>query len=527
MAYATLAKPEEHIPEDWRLTREEMVKLATDQEWRLNNLYKIKDRYGRVVTFKMNWAQRQLFKGMWFLNIILKARQLGMSTFIQLFMLDCCLFNETQSALIIAHGKKEAMDLFSNKIKFAYDNLPGQVRRLVRADNRSALELRFSNGSSISVSNSGRSGTFQMLHISEFGKICRKYPDKAREIVTGAFEAIHPGSMIFIESTAEGREGKFYDMTMEAKRLHDSRALLSKMDYKFWFLPWWQHPENVIDATNIIIFPYLNDYFDSLQAKLKITLTKGQKAWYAKKIATLGEDMKREHPSTPEEAFENIVEGAYWAKQVTLARQDGRIGKVPHQQGVAVDTYWDLGLNDTMACWFIQRVGASYHVIDYYENSGEGLEHYWKVLQEKSVNLGYSYGRHVWPHDGGHRHLGLDTRTVDAQALDLGWRVEILERGNIQEGIEAVRNMLSMCYFDEERTDSVQTGYAERTGGILALESYRKEWDERLGSWKRTPRHDWSSHGADAFRTFAMTARMVLQGRSTAYAKPVAKKRIV
>lgn len=497
---------------------EKLEKIKTklqDQEWRLNNLYYIKNKKGKKVLFKMNWAQRLLFKGMWYLNVILKARQLGMSTFIQIFMLDSCLFNSNMRTLVIAHGQKEAKEMFDDKIKFAYDNIEDvwNIRQSVTADTKNANELKFSNGSRISVGTSGRSGTFQIVHVSEFGKISKKYPERAREIVTGTFEAVEAGQMIFIESTAEGREGRFYDICMEAKKMSDGRTPLSPLDWKFWFLPWWKHPSNVLDPTNVVLFPPVKKYLEELELKLGIKFTRGQKAWYAKKMATLGEDMKREHPSTPAEAFEHAIEGAYYGKAITKARQEGRIGKYPHYQGINVDTWWDLGLNDTTAIWFTQTIGGQIRVIDYFENSGEGVGYYKDLLDQWHDEKGYRYGIHMWPHDGGKREFGNDAKTVQVSAAEKGLYVSINPRGDLQDGIETTRDFLSICCFDEENCDE----------GLKTLEAYRKEWDEKLGAWKRTPLHDWASNGADAFRTLS-TGHAASQMIKTTHAKRPVKK---
>ena len=124
-----------------------------DPWWRLNNLYYIKDKKGKRILFKPNWAQEIMYRNMWYLSIILKARQLGMTTFIQLFMLDRCLFNDNQNAGIVAHNKEDAQAFFADKIKFAYDNLPADLRQQRKATSDTSQSLRFSNGSMIRVGN--------------------------------------------------------------------------------------------------------------------------------------------------------------------------------------------------------------------------------------------------------------------------------------------------------------------------------------------------------------------------------------
>src|SRR3990167_1157722 len=174
---------------------EEAAEQFLDVRWRLNNLYFIEDKAGRKVQFRMNSVQERLFEEMHFLNIVLKARQLGMSTVIDLYILDQCFFNSHTSAGIIAHTLDDAKKIFDSKIKFPFDNLPEGLRDANPAVGDSKTELTLRNNSSITVGTSHRSGTLQILHVSEYGKICARYPDKADEIKTGALNTIAPGQV--------------------------------------------------------------------------------------------------------------------------------------------------------------------------------------------------------------------------------------------------------------------------------------------------------------------------------------------
>jgi hypothetical protein len=214
----------------------------SDRRWRLNNLYTIKDKAGNAIPFRMNANQEQLLSELWTLNIILKARQMGFTTLIQLVMLDACLFNSNTSAGIVAHNREDAEAFFDDKIKFAYDHLDPEIQKAVPATQDSAKSLTFANGSRIRVGTSLRSGTFQYLHVSEFGKTCAQFPAKAKEIVTGAFNAVEAGQFIAVESTAEGQEGTFYDMVMEAKRNAELQRQLTPLDFKLHFFAWWKDP---------------------------------------------------------------------------------------------------------------------------------------------------------------------------------------------------------------------------------------------------------------------------------------------
>lgn len=466
-----------------------LVDQWADPRWRLNNLYTIKDKSGRAVQFTLNQAQEELFGELHYLNVILKARQMGFTTFIQLFMLDACVFNSNTAAGVVAHTREDAEAFFKDKIKFAYDNLDPAIRQRVSSTQDSARSLAFSNGSSIRVGTSLRSGTFQYLHVSEFGKLCARFPEKAREVVTGALNTIEAGQFAFIESTAEGTEGAFFDLCDRAQKAAQQGQALTPLDFKFHFHPWWRDPGYTLDAPVVLTSEDLK-YFAELKAK-GIDLTEGQKAWYVKKAGVQGEDMKREYPATPEEAFAAAVQGAYLAEQMTRLRRRGGVCRVPVLD-IPVDTFWDIGVNDDMCIWFRQKVGPEHRFIDYFSDSGEGLEYYARILKER----GYLYGTHHLPHDGSHRRLGLKTDSVEKMLNDIGVKpTRIVPRiAAERDGYEASRRYLANCWIDEERCAQ----------GVRCLDNYRKEWDDDRGVWKDQPRHDWASHGYKAFETAAV-----------------------
>ncbi|MBD8128964.1 terminase [Pantoea agglomerans] len=479
----------------------EHLALLRDRFWRLNHLYWITDKKGKPVRFRMTPEQLEYFGNMHTRNIILKARQLGFTTEVCIIQLDAALFEAARCALI-AHTLNDAKRLFREKIKYAYDRLPDEIKRANPASNDAAGELVFKKGGSLYISTSFRGGTLRYLHVSEFGKICAKFPDKAREIVTGAFEAVSSDCFTTIESTAEGRAGYFFDCCQEAEKAQVQGKTLSSLDWRFFFFTWWRNPQYAIEPVSSLP-QRLTDYFADLQAKHGIVLSAQQKAWYHAKEKTLGDDMKREYPSIPSEAFQQSVEGAYYAKQFRWLYENRRIGALPDNAHQPVHTFWDIGVGDSTAIWFIREVGEEYHVIDYYENSGEGLRHYMKVLKER----GYEYGEHWGPHDIDNREFGSDAKTrrelaregyeIDGQTYSLTFRV--VPKMSVDDGIEAVREILPRCAFDETKCEE----------GISHLEAYRKEWDDKRGCWKDKPYHDATSHGADGFRYFAASRKRV------------------
>lgn len=476
------------------MTIENDIEIATkhlsDRAWRLDNLYYITDKRGYKILFKRNWAQKQLYDDIHYCNIVLKARQLGITTFLAILFLDVALFNSNISCGIIADTEENAKYIF-RKIKFAYDCLPDDLKSRIEAKVDSAKELTFSNNSLIRVGTSLRSATFQYLLISEFGKIACDDIKRANEILTGSLNTIATGSYCFIESTARGREGAFYNLCVEAQKMRDSGRALNPLDYKFHFMPWWKHPEYFLNQSAHVPEDLVK-YFKELQEVHGIKITPAQMAWYAAKYKTQDDDMLREYPSTAEEAFQANVEGNYYSKYMTKARVERRIGNVPHDENLPVFVAMDLGFNDAMAIWWYQKLGAELRLIDYYENSGEPLAFYIKVIKNKP----YVIERVFAPHDASSHELGSGLTRVQI-ARNLGLEFTVIPRLGLQEGIDAVRNLLNRCWFDEVKCEK----------GIRALENYRKEWNETLGVWREHPRHDHFSNGSDAFRYLAMSLR--------------------
>lgn len=191
-------------------------------------------------------------------------------------------------------------------------------------------------------------------------------------------------------------------------------------------------------------------------------------------------------------SFNAPLVGAYYSTQMTNAEREGRICKVPWEPLLPVHTFWDLGVSDHTTIWFMQEYGMEFRFIDYYANSGEGLSHYAKHLQEKP----YVYGRHYAPHDIMVRELTTAETRFNA-ARKLGIKFNVVQKHDVSDGIEAVRNFIPRCWFDEEKCGP----------GIEALKSYRKNWDEKLKTFSSTPLHDWASHPADAFRMAGWTKK--------------------
>jgi len=189
-------------------------------------------------------------------------------------------------------------------------------------------------------------------------------------------------------------------------------------------------------------------------------------------------------------SFEASVQGSYYGQQLYELEQNKRITSVPHDPAVQVDTWWDLGVGDATAIWFTQTIGRDIHIIDYLEAEGEGIPHYVSELKNKP----YSYGAHYWPHDGQARELTTGvSRKETAEKLGLT-PLLIVSNQRIDDGIQAARQIIPRCYIDKEKCQR----------GIDALKFYHKSYDDKRETYKSHPEHDWSSHGADAFRYLAV-----------------------
>lgn len=198
------------------------------------------------------------------------------------------------------------------------------------------------------------------------------------------------------------------------------------------------------------------------------------------------------------------IAGAYYADQIIQAYNERRISKVPYEKEFPVDTWWDLGINDTMSVWFTQSIGAELRVIDYYENTGQGFLHY----IEKLKNKGYIYGTHTAPHDIKVRELSSGKSRLDA-ASNLGIDFAVGPKLSIIDGIDSVRRILSKCWFDEDKCRI----------GLNALKNYRKQYDDTRKCYLNQPYHDWSSNAADAFRTLALGIDTTISIKPKAYQK--------
>lgn len=464
------------------------TKLAS-KLWRLNNLYKIRDKNGTLCTMKLN--ESQLYTLTQFKHnkkIILKSRQQGMTTLAVAYNLDSCIFKPGFSAGVQSYGIDESRKL-QLKAKLMWEEFDPDIKKALNIDLiiNNANGMQFTNGSILKIGNF-RGDTLQSLHVSELAKIAKKYPEKARELKTGAFQAIGKDSKITIESTAEGKAGLFYELwqksVMKKRLLDEVGAQLSPFDFEPIFLSWMMDPD--CNLTQPVHIPeHLQEYFDTFNPPLRDT----QKYWYAAKYEEIGAEIKQEYPSTPKEAFEKVLEGTYYANEY----KNLTLGKFDYDPSYYVYSAVDLGMNDTFSNIFFQvDLNGQVTIIAEYMDSGHGLEYYRDIYDAFKKKYNWHYQFMYAPHDVAVRELTSDKTRLQV-LKELKFNPIVVKRHSLIDGIEATRQLLKNIRIDTS---------CEAT--IAAIQNYRKAFNEQLGVFLDKPVHDEHSHPADALRYLAM-----------------------
>jgi hypothetical protein len=344
-------------------------------------------------------------------------------------------------------GKATAFDY----IKHYSDPVPG------RAVNQSELRVDFPNGGQVRIYGADnpdglRGLYFDDVDLDEYGLHQAK---TYSEVIAPTL--VDRGGTALFKGTPNGRN-QFYEVAQHAK----NRVAAGDPD--------WGYAEFKASQTGLLDPGYL--------AAAQAMMTPDE---YAQEF---------------ECSFEAAVKGAIYAREMEAARAGKRIGAVPYDPALPVDTDWDLGIGDSMAIWFTQSLrSGEVRAIDYEEASGEGFPWYARLLASK----GYTYGKHWAPHDIQVRELSSGRSRLEV-AASLGIRFEVTPRlqnteaGEVEEGIHAARMLFPRVWFDAEKCAK----------GIEALMHYRRDYNQKLNEFKATPVHDWASHGADAFRGLAV-----------------------
>ena len=473
-------------------TRDEFIRTRLSSKlWRINNLYTIVDKGGDRIQFRMNASQLKVYAS-YLVHprlVILKSRQQGISTFWLIFFFDSAVFGDDVNIGLMAQGKSEASTLLK-RVKIAWDMLDDSIKGFLNIGlgKNNTEEFSFTNDSTIFIRTSFRSATLQGLHVSEYGKIANKYPERARETKTGTLQAIKPGLPVAIESTAEGNND-FKRIWDTAYDMQLSEKPFSGKDFYPVFLSWLDDPDCQADVPQELT-PGQEEYFSELELELGISITDQQRWFWVAQYRELGDDIYQEYPATPEEAFTVTKDGTYYAKlyRTHVIKKKREVSEL-YDANLDVHVAMDLGMNDTFTLVFFQKWRIEWRIIDEYANSGEGLAHYVEVIKSKA----YKYGTIYLPHDVRVRELSTGmSRLHKLRKLGIH-SYKVLPKVAINDGIEAVRSMLFDLWIDPKCIEC-----------IMAFKNYSKEWDDRLSNWKNKPLHNEYSHFADSIRYMAI-----------------------
>lgn len=499
-----------------------------DPLWRLQHLYWIENKVGHMQRFAPNSAQMRLHTNLWHRNAVLKARQLGISTYVALLILDSCLFTPNYHAGIIDKTLPDAEQKL-DKIRFAWEHLdyvpptprPQDVALAALGSlikQHSGMQKRgewhpptdakdymvFKNGSSVRLGTTLRGGTLQFLHVSELAHVSAHAPWRAREIRTGAINTVPALGTIIMESTHEGgRYGVNYEMLVQAME-NNSHHELSPLDYRFFFFSWFDHPDYTLPGTQSGWSDELAVYFDKLESAAGIRLTHGQKLWYSRMKRTMGSSMQQEYPSTPHEAFSTGNDGAIYGRQITQLREQGRVGAVfDFKQEEPLYTAWDLGLSDHTAIWLVQHYGGQVYWLNHYAANQQPLEHYAEKIHEWQQRYG-PIAAHFMPHDAAHRDPHGHSYVESMAACGIHAVRVVPRTPDVWRGINSLRGLLAKSWFHRDTLiEPVNLRGEKEPSGFTCLEMYRTAPPDPAGALKEAPVHDQFSHSADAARMFA------------------------
>ncbi|MGN0869454.1 MAG: hypothetical protein ACI4O9_08045 [Akkermansia sp.] len=489
------------------------------------SLFWILDKDGNLRRFEPNAAQREFAAGLQehTRHLVLKARQLGISTFTELWMLGELLFRANFKAAIVDKTQDDG-DEKIDKMRFAYEHLDylpenpsardvelAAIGRMIKEYHGDLVGKKPSDGRPCVVSRTGvlqfcrtgsvvrarvtyRGGTIQMLHVSELGRISVREPKRAREIVTGSFNSAGKNCSIVCESTHEGgKSGTHYEQVVAA--MDNIGKPLSNVHFRFWFFPWWQDAGYVLDAPQEIGREDA-EYFAAIERQCGMSLREEQKWWYVSMKQTQRSMMRQEYPSVPDEALSPVMDGTIFAREIMALRESGNLTRsFEPERHLPIYTAWDLGFSDFTSIWWFQPTGdGRWLVLDCYTANRLRQEHYIGVMREHDALWGHCAVVYL-PHDGeSHNNLGLSFADGMRRA---GYTVRRVPRtSDAWLSVDNARELLRSCIFHRRCSEQTRVGVKVYDSGVGYLQNYHTDNDRSIC-------HDESSHASDAFRTFA------------------------
>ncbi len=486
-------------------------KRLLDREWRMNHLYKIRNKDGEIVVFQPNEAQEHFDANRHTRNIILKSRQIGFTTYECIDELDEALFSRKKNieSAVIAHTLDDAEDIFTNKISFAWNNFNEKLQPFWFVDKQTAKRLRFGlKGkdskifNTLSVTNSARSGTFSRIHSTELSYLDKHYPRKSEEIIAGAVPALPPSGRFDIESTARGTEGHFYNMCMEAHERNMRGYKPKEKEFRLHFYNWcWDEFE-----IGKITKQHVQECREELPREFKdiqelYGYTDQQITCYYFYWISLGRNwelLKQEYPNTVEEAFAAKVDILFDIIQVN--KQRGITGRksnnwiyyrdydASHVYGVGVDVaegigrdasaicIWDFTVNEVVATYASNTIPPD---ILAYECVAGGSTYGNAVVAVERNNHGHatlSKLKEIYPNEKIYKEFK-DEKVGGQHTMKWGWNTNGATKPKMFYEMSTAVNEESVKINSENLLSEMRTYTSEQLQVMKATADQTRHWD--------------------------------------------------
>ena len=455
--------------------------------------------------------------------LIPKARRLGISTALGIFLVDQALFRRGLQCSLIDRNSADASKKLDRIMRVALDNLPAwlapHVARPKDNDSQLSVSLAGREKSDIYAGMNARGSSNDLLWISEWGVIQMEDPKRSAKIRTGALPSARHGITVIETTWKGGKGGDVWDLLEPA-------LTGAADDWRVLFFPWWRDPRNV--APDAAIDTEAETYFQSIAERADrdgIQFSDAQRRWWARERREQGIFMTQENPTFLDECWSAPVKGAIYGAAIDRARTEGRIAPMPVAGDALVHTSWDLGAPQNTVVWYWQVVGREIRIIDCDRNwDGTIIERVAMMLAK-----GYSFGTHFLPHDAQQTERSGRTLLGELRSAGLGKLATVPRTHSVWVGINRLLQLFPALQF--RNTPQVQDG-------LDALTCYRQREPGNAGggnsgggaSASSDPVHDWSSHTADALRTMAEAHQAGLfkfggAGSSTRNAERTARRR--
>jgi hypothetical protein len=502
---------------------EEFAGNLADPVWRICHIYTIRSEEGKPIPFRPNEEQKEVLREIYEegsrILVILKARQLGMSTLLCLISLDTILFGTSVEAILIDYNSINAKKKLREKVIYAWDHLSPLLKAQFFVKTKSLQTGEFSLGPAALAGQEGdaeakpystyiagetpRGGTFQFTHISEWWEIAARYPQRSSDILTAGWPAGEQGVRVIETTVHAGKHGEVWHIAKQGLDYKDEPLPKEQRSPKtpvVMFFPWWRKQSYREHGSASLIRPETHAYFADISKQLPgVQFDDAQKLWYQIQADTLGVFVKGQYPSLIHEVWSAPVKGAVWAEALATAKKAGRLGDVAHDGGLEVDCFFDLGAPDTTACLYVQHVSGHQHFIDY----DIGLQLDLPDRLRHMAGKGYRFGTFYLPHDAAARQKnGVSFQREfedELKSQGIQGRVVVLPRtNNVWLGVNKFNLMLSTSIWVDEK---------KCAKWIESASLYRRKPDPNNAEvFTDDLVHDQHSHGADSARYMAEAA---------------------